>query len=605
MSKRGETPCKAWLRRLLALVVLACMATVLSARVAYAQDARVVRNEGIPSVPATYKVGIRVDVTSDTDGWEDASISALLGDKNGRGDGNAERRESFDNVLAQLDNEKSPYWEVNGWFPKSVDIHTRLGGSAANKFEADVTVTVNDAEVEKRHIVTDPGADVTHTIEINRDRFPFVDVVYVDAPESVWLEQSTAQAHIVAMGVDQYGVAWANYGSSNPIGTDNDLKLTDSLGGVWNAEARSEDYYYDPSWTVEQAGPADSRVTYTLEAPSASSVNPTSTARFDITYAFARRVEIRHAGETVTTLTGATNQEVALDFPDIVQPGHSLEWKLEGGGTLVTDGDKGPRYVFGDSDGVLEAKNVPNSYKVVFDGNGATKGKVGEVTKKVGEQFSLPKNKFSRTGHDFAGWNTKPDGTGEAYKNKAKVQDLATEKDAVVTLYAQWKPKPYDVTFVNKLTKEETTQVVEYGSAAIAPEVPAGVPIDDESHYEFVKWDKDFSSITGDLTVTSVYKKRAHKFELGDGVVHCSVCGTELKVETTEEKAKKEAREQEQARKKAQALARKQAEEQARESAVMAASAFGDSSGVQIALCVGAVACLGTTAYVVVNKRRK
>ncbi len=55
----------------------------------------------------------------------------------------------------------------------------------------------------------------------------------------------------------------------------------------------------------------------------------------------------------------------------------------------------------------------------------------------------LPKNKFKLIGHDFAGWNTKADGSGTSLKGEAKVVIRAS-----VTLYAQWKTAdPVTVTF--------------------------------------------------------------------------------------------------------------------------------------------------------------
>ena len=50
----------------------------------------------------------------------------------------------------------------------------------------------------------------------------------------------------------------------------------------------------------------------------------------------------------------------------------------------------------------------------------------------------LPANGFTRTGYQFDGWNTKADGSGQSYKDKAYVTNLATS--GVTTLYAQWKP---------------------------------------------------------------------------------------------------------------------------------------------------------------------
>jgi hypothetical protein len=50
------------------------------------------------------------------------------------------------------------------------------------------------------------------------------------------------------------------------------------------------------------------------------------------------------------------------------------------------------------------------------------------------EKFNLSENKFKLSGYKFQNWNTKPDGSGEIYKDKAKI----TLSDNLI-LYAQWK----------------------------------------------------------------------------------------------------------------------------------------------------------------------
>lgn len=54
------------------------------------------------------------------------------------------------------------------------------------------------------------------------------------------------------------------------------------------------------------------------------------------------------------------------------------------------------------------------------------------------QSCQLPANGFTRTGYQFDGWNTKADGSGQSYKDKAYVTNLAIS--GVTTLYAQWKP---------------------------------------------------------------------------------------------------------------------------------------------------------------------
>ena len=66
------------------------------------------------------------------------------------------------------------------------------------------------------------------------------------------------------------------------------------------------------------------------------------------------------------------------------------------------------------------------------------KGKIKSQTAKCGKKIALKANKFTRSGYKFAGWNTKANGKGKSYKDRAKVKNLA-KAGKTVKLYAQWK----------------------------------------------------------------------------------------------------------------------------------------------------------------------
>ena len=79
---------------------------------------------------------------------------------------------------------------------------------------------------------------------------------------------------------------------------------------------------------------------------------------------------------------------------------------------------------------------LPETYTVVYDGNGATIGTVPATqTKSEGVDLILAGNSgnLARTGHIFAGWNTQADGDGTDYAEGA-----VYSVDADLTLYAQW-----------------------------------------------------------------------------------------------------------------------------------------------------------------------
>ncbi len=96
----------------------------------------------------------------------------------------------------------------------------------------------------------------------------------------------------------------------------------------------------------------------------------------------------------------------------------------------------------------LYAKWIANKYTVRFSRNGATKGKMTTLTNRVyGKAYKLKSNTFTKKGYTFAGWNTKKNGTGKTYKNKSNIKNLTTANKKTVTLYAQWEPVNYRISY--------------------------------------------------------------------------------------------------------------------------------------------------------------
>jgi len=115
----------------------------------------------------------------------------------------------------------------------------------------------------------------------------------------------------------------------------------------------------------------------------------------------------------------------------------------------LTDGTDGKKYVCkvtfnpaGDnvtvtSDAVTW-KILP-SYTVSFDANGG-EGEMENQTINLGATTALSENTFTNSGYSFGGWNTKSDGSGTPYADKASVKDIAASGETV-TLYAIWNEK--------------------------------------------------------------------------------------------------------------------------------------------------------------------
>ncbi len=92
---------------------------------------------------------------------------------------------------------------------------------------------------------------------------------------------------------------------------------------------------------------------------------------------------------------------------------------------------------------------------------------------------------LTREGHEFTGWD----------KDFSRIT-------ANLTVKAQYSILSYNVTFLNwDGTQLGAVQSVTYGSAAVAPAVPA------RNGYVFAGWSADFSNVTGDMTIKAMYAK--------------------------------------------------------------------------------------------------
>ena len=94
--------------------------------------------------------------------------------------------------------------------------------------------------------------------------------------------------------------------------------------------------------------------------------------------------------------------------------------------------------VYATIDYTLYAKWTAISYKVTYNGNGATSGSMSDSSHIYGTTSKLTKNAYVKSGYTFMGWNTKADGTGVSLSEEAPISSLSVTNGTIVTLYAQW-----------------------------------------------------------------------------------------------------------------------------------------------------------------------
>ena len=138
-------------------------------------------------------------------------------------------------------------------------------------------------------------------------------------------------------------------------------------------------------------------------------------------------------------VTADEGSEITLTANAFTRMGYTFaKWdtKVDGSGDKYVDEAKFKLT----ANTTLYAQWTANTYTVEFDKNAddATGDAPAEIQATYDKDFALPENKFTKIGYNFAGWNTKADGSGTDYEANAKVKNLTEENNATVILYAQW-----------------------------------------------------------------------------------------------------------------------------------------------------------------------
>lgn len=200
---------------------------------------------------------------------------------------------------------------------------------------------------------------------------------------------------------------------------------------------------------------------------------------------------------------------------------------------------------------------APTELTVTFEANGSAEypveGTMPSQTVTAKKDTALNANTFTREGYNFAGWNTKADGTGISYADKATV--TLTDN---TTLYAQWEDNHSLTKVINKkdATCTEDGYTGDTVCAICGKEITKGETIQAKGHTEVIdarveptctepgKTEGKHCSVCNEVLVAqkvipatghtekTVVGKPATCTETGltDGI-SCSVCGTVIKAQ--------------------------------------------------------------------------
>ena len=150
----------------------------------------------------------------------------------------------------------------------------------------------------------------------------------------------------------------------------------------------------------------------------------------------------------------------------------------------------------------LYARWSANTYQVTFDGNGATSGTMSNQNYTFGATANLFGNGFSRTGHTFTGWNTQPDGSGDAYSSSF------TMNVEGIKLYAQWSINEYTITFDSNGGTSVDSITQNFGTSVEAPSNPT------RTGFTFTGWSQTVPTTMPAENITLVASWTANEYTI-------------------------------------------------------------------------------------------
>lgn len=295
--------------------------------------------------------------------------------------------------------------DARGLFVREKDLV--LAGKPARGYELK-SVTANDVELT----VTKDTAIVSNLMADQNVAATFIPIIYKltynlaggvlpegkQNPATYTVEDDA----ITLVNPEREGYTFEGWTGSGIEGTSMEVTIRANSIGNRKYTATWKPIAYDIAYELNGGSVSPANLDqYTIETPDFTLTNPTK-----LGYTFL--------GWTGTDLTEATKT------------------------VTVTAGHMGERS--------YTATWEPNPYQVVYNANNGT-GEMANQNFVYDVAQNLTQNAFTRTGYTFDGWNSKANGTGKPYADQQEVLNLTAERDKVVTMYAQWKPIAYAITY--------------------------------------------------------------------------------------------------------------------------------------------------------------
>ncbi len=248
------------------------------------------------------------------------------------------------------------------------------------------------------------------------------------------------------------------------------------------------------------------------ERPDYTSTSTSATlVRSDDDYVFGKTVIFYYIGDTVTLTIDADGGDIGtcndsvtatvgsvFSLPTPTKTGYTFTgWTLENNYGRLDETEN--TFTFGKYDNSITAGwEEVDTYTVTWiNEDGTVLETDTDVEYGATPEYNGPtptKAADAQYTYTFADW------TPEISKVTGDVTYTATYESTV---------NKYKVTFANYDGNVLSEQQIEYGSSATAPADPTR-DYDTTYHYTFNGWDKDYSSITADTTITATYTSKEH-----------------------------------------------------------------------------------------------
>lgn len=274
-----------------------------------------------------------------------------------------------------------------------------------------------------------------------------------------WRDQNSIVAGVEAKGSNFRIKALTNpalgvyFDANGGAGTMSFEPATSGVSMTLNANTFTKTGYKFDKWNTKADGSGDS---YSDGASITITSATTLYAQWTPIH-YTLRLNPNETGQSGTITGSETDKDVLYDKiatlsnPGFVSTTHTFDgWQTASGTGTKAYNENAEVKNLTTTDGstvTLYAHWIPGSYKVIYNGHGATSGSMSNKTIAVGGSATLDNVAFTKTGYSFLHWSENEDGSGATYANGATYSKASAVKDQEYNIYAQWQANTYTIRY--------------------------------------------------------------------------------------------------------------------------------------------------------------